>query len=129
DAFQEADTTGITRACTKHNYLVKNIEDLPNIIHEAFHVARSGRPGPVLIDLPKDIQFASSSYVEKAKAQLHHYQPKTKPDADQITAAIELLAGARKPVFYTGGGIINAGPKASEALTKFVRMTGAPVTS
>lgn len=129
DAFQEADTTGITRACTKHNYLVKNIEDLPNIIHEAFHVARSGRPGPVLIDLPKDIQFAPGAYIEKHKAQLHHYQPKTKPDAAQITAAVELLAGAKKPVFYTGGGVINAGPKASEALTKFVQMTGAPITS
>ncbi len=129
DAFQEADTTGITRACTKHNYLVKNIEDLPNIIHEAFHVARSGRPGPVLIDLPKDVQFAASAYVEKKNAQLHHYQPKTKPDADQIEAAIELLSTAKKPVFYTGGGIINAGTKASEALTQFVRMTGAPITS
>ncbi len=129
DAFQEADTTGITRACTKHNYLVKNIDDLPNIIHEAFHVARSGRPGPVLIDLPKDIQFASSAYVEKAKAQYHHYQPQTKPDADKIEAAIELLASAKKPVFYTGGGIINAGPKASEALRQFVQMTGAPITS
>lgn len=129
DAFQEADTTGITRACTKHNYLVKTIDELPHIIHEAFHVARSGRPGPVLIDLPKDIQFASSAYIEKNKAQIHHYQPKTRPDADQITAAIDLLAGAKKPVFYTGGGVINAGTQASEALSKFVRMTGAPITS
>lgn len=129
DAFQEADTTGITRACTKHNYLVKNIDELPHIIHEAFHVARSGRPGPVLIDLPKDIQFASSAYVEKNKAQIHGYQPKTRPDADAIEAAIELLASAKKPVFYTGGGIINAGVKASEALTQFVQMTGAPITS
>jgi acetolactate synthase-1/2/3 large subunit len=129
DAFQEADTTGITRACTKHNYLVKTIDELPHIIHEAFHVARSGRPGPVLIDLPKDIQFAASAYVEKNKAQIHHYQPKTRPDADQIAAAIDLLAGAKKPVFYTGGGVINAGTEASDALSKFVRMTGAPITS
>lgn len=129
DAFQEADTTGITRACTKHNYLVKNIEELPKIIHEAFHVARSGRPGPVLIDLPKDIQFAEGTYVSKDDAPMHYYQPRTEPDMDLINAAVEMIASAKKPVFYTGGGIINAGVEASKALTAFVRDTGIPITS
>lgn len=129
DAFQEADTTGITRACTKHNYLVKNINDLPNIIHEAFHVARSGRPGPVLIDLPKDIQFAEGDYIQKDNAPIHFYQPRTEPDMDLIETAIEMIANAKRPVFYTGGGIINAGENASKALTKLVRDTGIPITS
>ncbi len=129
DAFQEADTTGITRACTKHNYLVKNIADLPNIIHEAFHVARSGRPGPVLIDLPKDIQFAEGDYIQKDNAPIHFYQPRTEPDMDLIETAVEMIANAKRPVFYTGGGIINAGENASKALTKLVRDTGIPITS
>ncbi len=129
DAFQEADTTGITRACTKHNYLVKTVEELPQILHEAFHVARSGRPGPVLIDLPKDIQFAEGNYVDKDNTQMHFYQPRTEPDMEAIEYAIEMIASAKKPVFYTGGGVINAGPKASEALTKLVRETGFPITS
>ena len=129
DAFQEADTTGITRACTKHNYLVKNINDLPQILHEAFHVARSGRPGPVLIDLPKDIQFAEGSYLSKDRAPMHIYQPRTEPDMDSIEEAVEMMASAKRPVFYTGGGVINAGPKASEALTELVRATGFPITS
>ncbi|PZO86936.1 MAG: biosynthetic-type acetolactate synthase large subunit, partial [Micavibrio aeruginosavorus] len=129
DAFQEADTTGITRACTKHNYLVKNIEDLPQIIHEAFHVARSGRPGPVLIDLPKDIQFAEGSYISKDEAPVHFYQPRTEAEPELIEQAIEMMASAKRPVFYTGGGIINAGPEASEALTALVRATGFPITS
>lgn len=129
DAFQEADTTGITRACTKHNYLVKDINDLAQIIHEAFHVARSGRPGPVLIDLPKDIQFAEGPYISKDDAPLHIYQPRTEPDADLIAEAVELMASAKKPVFYTGGGVINAGPEASEALRELVRTTGFPITS
>jgi acetolactate synthase-1/2/3 large subunit len=129
DAFQEADTTGITRACTKHNYLVKDVNDLAQIIHEAFHVARSGRPGPVLIDLPKDIQFAEGNYIPKDQAPMHIYQPRTEPDMDLIAEAIEMIASAKRPVFYTGGGIINAGPKASEALTQLVRATGFPITS
>jgi acetolactate synthase-1/2/3 large subunit len=129
DAFQEADTTGITRACTKHNYLVKDINDLPQIIHEAFHVARSGRPGPVLIDLPKDIQFAEGAYKGKDDVPMHFYQPRTEADPDLIDEAIEMIAAAKRPIFYTGGGIINAGPEASAALTEFVRKTGFPITS
>ncbi len=129
DAFQEADTTGITRACTKHNYLVKNIDDLPQILHEAFHVARSGRPGPVLIDLPKDIQFAEGTYIDRDTAPMHVYQPRTEPDIELIEQAAEMIAGAKKPLFYTGGGVINAGPQASEALTALVRDMGYPITS
>ena len=98
-------------------------------MHEAFHVARSGRPGPVLIDLPKDIQFAEGNYVDKDNTQMHFYQPRTEPDMEAIEYAIEMIASAKKPVFYTGGGVINAGPKASEALTKLVRETGFPITS
>ena len=129
DAFQEADTTGITRPCTKHNYLVKDVKDLPGIIHEAFHVARSGRPGPVLIDLPKDVQFAQGTYISKDDVTFHTYQPQTEPDMAKIEDAVALMASAKKPVFYTGGGVINAGPEASRALTEFVRETGFPITS
>jgi len=129
DAFQEADTTGITRPCTKHNYLVKNVNDLPNIMHEAFHVAGTGRPGPVVIDLPKDIQFAEGTYVKKEQAVTHMYQPQTDPDVEAIEAAVELIANAKKPIFYTGGGVINAGPAASKGLTEFVKETGYPITS
>jgi len=129
DAFQEADTTGITRPCTKHNYLVKDVDDLPNIMHEAFHVAGSGRPGPVVIDLPKDIQFAKGYYVTKEEAVTHMYQPKTDPDLHAVEQAVELLANAKRPIFYTGGGVINAGPQASKDLTAFVKDTGYPITS
>ena len=129
DAFQEADTTGITRPCTKHNYLVKDVTDLSNVMHEAFHVAKSGRPGPVLIDLPKDVQFAEGEYIPKEKAATHMYQPQTKPDMEKIREAVELIANAKKPIFYTGGGVINAGPEASKKLTEFVKMTGYPITS
>jgi len=129
DAFQEADTTGITRPCTKHNYLVKDANDLPKIMHEAFHVATSGRPGPVVIDLPKDVQFAEGAYVSKQDIAQPMYKPQTAPDMRQIEKAIALIAGAKKPVFYTGGGVINAGPAASKALTAFVKKTGFPITS
>ncbi|HPF77871.1 MAG TPA: acetolactate synthase 3 large subunit [Alphaproteobacteria bacterium] len=129
DAFQEADTTGITRPCTKHNYLVKNVDDLPNIMHEAFHVAGTGRPGPIVIDLPKDIQFAEGNYIPKAQAITHMYQPQTEPDMERIEAAVDLIANAKKPIFYTGGGVINAGPQASKNLTEFVKTTGYPITS
>ncbi len=129
DAFQEADTTGITRACTKHNYLVKDVADLPAIIHEAFYVAQSGRPGPVLIDIPKDVQFAQGQYISKDNVVLHSYQPQTEPDMAKIEDAVALMAKAKKPVFYTGGGVINAGPDASKALTNFVKETGFPITS
>ncbi len=129
DAFQEADTTGITRPCTKHNYLVKDINKLAGTVHEAFHVARSGRPGPVVIDIPKDIQFAQGNYQDASQPTTHTYKPRTAPDMDGIEAAVELMAQAKKPVFYTGGGIINAGPEASKLLRELVRETGFPVTS
>ncbi len=130
DAFQEADTVGITRSITKHNYLVKRIEDLPHVMHEAFHIARSGRPGPVVIDIPKDIQFAVGTYVGPNEARhAHGYNPRTKGDADRIAEAVEMIANARRPIFYTGGGIINSGPKASEALRELAALVGAPVTS
>jgi acetolactate synthase-1/2/3 large subunit len=130
DAFQEADTVGITRACTKHNYLVKDVADLPRIIHEAFHIATSGRPGPVLIDIPKDVQFSKGVYQTPDEVRFSHgYAPRTKGDAGKIAEAARMIAKARRPIFYTGGGVINAGPKASESLRVFAAMTGAPVTS
>ena len=130
DAFQEADTVGITRACTKHNYLVKDVADLPRIIHEAFHIATTGRPGPVLIDIPKDVQFSTAIYQTPDEVSFSHgYAPRTKGDAGKIAEAVRLIAKARRPVFYTGGGVINAGPAASAALRTFAAMTGAPVTS
>ncbi|MEM6811701.1 MAG: acetolactate synthase 3 large subunit [Pseudomonadota bacterium] len=129
DAFQEADTTGITRPCTKHNYLVKDVDQLANIMHEAFHVSGSGRPGPVVIDLPKDIQFAEGSYIKKADAITHMYKPQTEPSMEAIEAAVEMIANAKRPIFYTGGGVINAGPQASKTLTELVRKTGYPITS
>ena len=130
DAFQEADTVGITRPCTKHNYLVKRIEDLPHVLHEAFHIATSGRPGPVVVDIPKDIQFASGAYVGPAQARhAHAYRPRTEGDAGKIAEAVDLIAKAKRPIFYTGGGIINAGPGASETLRELAKAVGAPVTS
>jgi acetolactate synthase I/II/III large subunit len=130
DAFQEADTVGITRACTKHNYLVKDVADLPRIIHEAFHIATTGRPGPVLIDIPKDVQFSTATYQTPDEVSFSHgYAPRTKGDPGKITEAVRMIAKARRPVFYTGGGVINAGPAASAALRTFAAMTGAPVTS
>jgi acetolactate synthase-1/2/3 large subunit len=117
DAFQEADTVGITRACTKHNYLVKDVADLPRIIHEAFHIATTGRPGPVLIDIPKDVQFSTATYQTPDEVSFSHgYAPRTKGDPGKITEAVRMIAKARRPVFYTGGGVINAGPAASAAL-------------
>jgi acetolactate synthase-1/2/3 large subunit len=130
DAFQEADTVGITRSCTKHNYLVKRVEDLARVIHEAFHIATSGRPGPVVIDIPKDVQFLPGPYIGPEQAKpLHTYNPRTEGDPAKIAEAVALLASARKPILYTGGGIINAGPEASKALRELARLTGAPVTS
>ncbi|MCA0399555.1 MAG: acetolactate synthase 3 large subunit [Proteobacteria bacterium] len=129
DAFQECDTVGITRHCTKHNYLVKRIEDLPRIIHEAFYVARSGRPGPVVIDIPKDIQFASGTYLPPGDMIHKSYRPRTEGDSSRIEAAVAMMAKAKRPVFYTGGGIINAGPEASRLLREFAKLTGFPVTS
>ncbi|MGU3539079.1 acetolactate synthase 3 large subunit [Methylobacterium sp. A54F] len=129
DAFQECDTVGITRHCTKHNYLVKSIDDLPRILHEAFYVAANGRPGPVVVDLPKDVQFASGLYEKPSSSEHKTYRPAVKGDADRIRAAVELMAGARRPVFYTGGGVINSGPEASRLLRELVAETGFPVTS
>ncbi|MEK0082028.1 acetolactate synthase 3 large subunit [Benzoatithermus flavus] len=128
DAFQEADTVGITRPCTKHNYLVKRAEDLAQVIHEAFHVARSGRPGPVVIDLPKNIQMAKAPYKGRDEVRHRTYHPKVEPDAARIEEAAELLAGAQRPIFYVGGGVVNAGPKACAMLTELVRATGYPIT-
>ncbi|MHB2167529.1 acetolactate synthase 3 large subunit [Alsobacter sp. R-9] len=129
DAFQECDTVGITRHCTKHNYLVKRIEDLPRILHEAFYVASNGRPGPVVIDIPKDIQFAKGQYAKPMSNGHKTYRPTVKGDLDRIRAAVELMASARRPVFYTGGGVINSGPEASALLRELVRLTGYPITS
>ena len=130
DAFQEADTVGITRACTKQNYLVKNAADLPRIIHEAFRIATTGRPGPVLIDIPKDVQFAKADYYGPDEVTFSHaYAPRTKGDPAKIAEAVRLIARAQRPVFYTGGGVINAGPKAAALLREFAALTGAPVTS
>jgi acetolactate synthase-1/2/3 large subunit len=128
DAFQECDTTGITRPCTKHNYLVKNIKDLARVVHEAFHVARSGRPGPVVIDLPKDIAMAIGSYSPPEDHVHKTYVPQLKGDISAIKKAVKLMAEAKRPIFYCGGGVINSGPKASELLTKLVRTSGYPCT-
>ena len=130
DAFQECDTVGITRSCTKHNYLVKRTADLPRILHEAFHIATSGRPGPVVIDIPKDVQFGTADYYGPDEVAFSHaYNPQTKGDEQRIADAVELIAKAKRPVFYTGGGVINSGPEASELLRELVALTGAPITS
>jgi acetolactate synthase I/II/III large subunit len=129
DAFQECDTVGITRPCTKHNYLVKSIADLPRVLHEAFHIARSGRPGPVVVDIPKDIQFAKGAYSRPREFQHKGYRPKLKGDLERVKAAIELMRHAKRPLFYTGGGVINSGREASQLLREFVKLTGFPITS
>ena len=128
DAFQEADTVGITRPCTKHNWLVKETDKLPGVLHEAFHVATHGRPGPVLIDIPKDVQFATGTYTPP-KPSTSHYQPKVKGDMEEITELVAAIESAKKPVFYTGGGVINSGPGASQLLRELVESTGFPITS
>ncbi|MEH6774373.1 MAG: acetolactate synthase 3 large subunit [Cereibacter changlensis] len=129
DGFQEADTVGITRPCTKHNWLVKDTAKLSEVIHQAFHVAMSGRPGPVLVDIPKDVQFATATYTGPQKARVSHYQPKVKGDIEQITKLVEMIETAERPVFYTGGGVINSGPAASQLLRELVDATGFPITS
>ena len=128
DAFQEADTVGITRPCTKHNWLVKETDKLASTLHEAFHVATSGRPGPVLIDIPKDVQFATGTYTEKKQLK-SRYQPKVKGDLDAITDLVKAMEKAKRPIFYTGGGVINSGPAASQLLRELVEATGFPITS
>ncbi|MBT9382406.1 acetolactate synthase 3 large subunit [Pseudooceanicola sp. CBS1P-1] len=129
DGFQEADTVGITRPCTKHNWLVKETDDLPRLLHQAFHVATSGRPGPVLLDIPKDVQFATGTYIAPPKKTEYRYQPQLKGDLEEITEVIAALETAKRPVFYTGGGVINSGPAASQLLRELVEATGAPITS
>ncbi len=130
DAFQECDTVGITRPCTKHNYLVKRIEDLPRVLHEAFHIASSGRPGPVVVDIPKDIQFAKGVYSKPTNVFQHQgYKPRLKGDPNRIKQAVELMARAKRPLFYTGGGVVNSGPRASALLRELVKLTGFPITS
>ncbi|WP_219895114.1 acetolactate synthase 3 large subunit [Aquisediminimonas profunda] len=129
DAFQEADTVGITRHCTKHNYLVKSPETLGHVIHEAFHIATSGRPGPVVVDIPKDVQVASARYAKPGPINHPSYKPQTKGDIKAIETAVEMLAAAERPILYTGGGVINSGPGASQVLRELARITGAPVTS
>ena len=128
DAFQECDTTGITRPCTKHNYLVKDVNRLSQTIHEAFYVSRSGRPGPVVVDLPKDIQFADGTYTGPANVRHHSYRPQIAGDSAAVEAAFDLLSQAKKPILYVGGGTVNSGPDACEAVTELARLTGFPVT-
>jgi acetolactate synthase-1/2/3 large subunit len=129
DAFQECDTVGITRPCTKHNWLVKNVNDLARVLHEAFYVARTGRPGPVVVDVPKDVQFAIGTYTGPKDVKHKTYRPRFKGDAQAIEQAIALMSRAKKPVLYTGGGVINSGVKASQLLRELVRLTGFPITS
>ncbi|MEX0644201.1 MAG: thiamine pyrophosphate-binding protein, partial [Parvularculaceae bacterium] len=129
DAFQECDTIGITRACTKHNYLVPSAARLPAIVHEAFHVATNGRPGPVLIDIPKDVQFEEAAYVAREAAAKRDCVTAPAIDAAKIRQAVDLMRRARRPVFYTGGGVVNSGAIATEALRALARETGFPVTS
>ena len=128
DAFQEADTVGITRPCTKHNWLVKETDKLSATLHEAFHVATSGRPGPVLIDIPKDVQFATGKYTEARQVETH-YAPQVKGDIDAITELAKAIETAKRPILYTGGGVINSGPAASQLLRELVAETNFPITS
>ena len=129
DAFQECDTVGITRPCTKHNYLVKRVDDLARVLHEAFYVATHGRPGPVVVDIPKDVQFAKGRYVGPGNIEHKTYKPRIDGDPRRIAQAVELMGGAKRPLFYTGGGVINSGPEASRTLRELVRATGFPITS
>ncbi len=128
DAFQEADTTGITRPCTKHNYLVKDVADLGRILHEAFYVAKSGRPGPVVVDLPKDILFATAVYSGPEPQQHKSYRPQIDADPARVAEAVAMIAAAKRPLFYGGGGLINSGPEACAQFTELVRMVDAPCT-
>ncbi len=129
DAFQEADTVGITRPCTKHNYLVKDTDNLARTLHEAFYVATHGRPGPVVIDLPKDVCIKNGTYVGPEEVEHKTYRPRVKGDETRIRDAVALMASAKRPVFYVGGGVINSGPRASELLAELVHLTGFPITN
>src|SRR5580704_11453267 len=128
DAFQEADTTGITRPCTKHNYLVRDVNELARVMHEAFIIAKSGRPGPVVIDLPKDVLFALGPYAAPADIRHKSYNPQTRPDPMRIDQALKLIAKAERPLIYGGGGLINSGPEACARFAEFVRLIDAPCT-
>ena len=129
DAFQECDTTGITRPCTKHNWLVKDINLLAETMHKAFQVANSGRPGPVLVDIPKDVQFQKGNYKSAKEVVVETYKPKVRAEFTDIEKAVEMIVKSKKPIIYSGGGVINAGTKASDALTEFTRVTNFPITS
>ena len=130
DAFQECDTVGITRPCTKHNWLVRDVADLPRILHEAFRIAQTGRPGPVVVDIPKDVQFATGEYVPPSPVtEQKSYQPKLQGDLDAVREAIQLMGEAKRPVIYSGGGVINAGTEASHLLRELVQLTDFPITS
>ncbi|MDZ5696823.1 acetolactate synthase 3 large subunit [Chelativorans sp. M5D2P16] len=129
DAFQECDTVGITRPCTKHNWLVRDVNRLAAVLHEAFHVAQTGRPGPVVVDIPKDVQFAKGTYTPPQTAPRTSYHPREEGDQDLIKHAIALMAQAERPVIYSGGGVVNAGPQASQFLRELVDLTGFPITS
>ncbi len=130
DAFQECDTVGITRACTKHNFLVKDVNDLARVLHDAFHIATSGRPGPVVVDIPKDVQFKRGTYTGPQTGLVHPtYNPQTEGDPDRIAQAVELILSAKRPIFYVGGGVINSGPHASHLLRELAKASGFPVTA
>ncbi|MEM0909188.1 MAG: thiamine pyrophosphate-binding protein, partial [Pseudomonadota bacterium] len=129
DAFQECDTVGITRPCTKHNWLVRSVDDLPRVLHEAFYVATHGRPGPVVVDIPKDVQLAIGTYNPPRVARHKTYQPKVQPEMAGIRQAVALMKAASRPILYTGGGLINSGPAASHLLRELADLTGFPVTS
>nr|WP_321458638.1 acetolactate synthase 3 large subunit [uncultured Cohaesibacter sp.] len=129
DAFQECDTSGITRPCTKHNYLVRSIDELPRILHEAFYVARSGRPGPVVVDIPKDVQFASGIYHGPSNVRHKTYHPQVSGDLEAIRKAVDMLQNAKKPIIYSGGGVINSGVEACQVLRELVSLSGFPITS
>jgi acetolactate synthase I/II/III large subunit len=129
DAFQECDTIGITRPCTKHNWLVRSVDDLSRVLHEAFHIATTGRPGPVVVDIPKDVQFAKGMYTPPAAIERKSYHPQMEGDLGKIKAAVDLIMSAKKPVIYSGGGVINSGPEASRLLRELTALTGFPITS
>ncbi|HEU5096135.1 MAG TPA: thiamine pyrophosphate-binding protein, partial [Reyranella sp.] len=126
DAFQECDTVGITRPCTKHNWLVTDVNDLAAIVHEAFHVATTGRPGPVVIDVPKDVQFAKGTYRGPETAPRTSDHPRVEGDLEQVKRAVELMRGAKRPVIYSGGGVVASGPEAGHLLRELVELTGFP---
>ncbi|OYR22350.1 acetolactate synthase, large subunit, biosynthetic type [Brucella thiophenivorans] len=129
DGFQEADTVGITRPCTKHNWLVRDVNDLSRVLHEAFHIASTGRPGPVLVDIPKDIQFATGIYTPPQTSPRTSYRPTIEGDKNAIAQAVEMLLTAKKPVIYSGGGVINSGPAATKLLRELVEISNFPITS